>query len=180
MKILVDRLSATPTALRFEAGTGWWQQHMPARGDLPKPPQEPVCLALGAHTLGEDLYLEGSLAGYRHSLREPFRLVLEPAGLRTPADPEAAEALGRNGLCLLDEFETGWYRGGEIHLDSVCAEVISLALPVVPLCREDCAGLCGQCGADLNRGDCGCETVRPPSPFDVLAALRDGKDRGVD
>jgi uncharacterized protein len=192
MKILVDRLSATPSAFRFEAGAGWWQQHMPTKGDLPMPPQAPVHLEFEAHTLGEDLYLEGGIAGefelecgrclarYRQRLREPFRLVLEPAGLRTPADPEAAAALDRNGLCLGDEFETGWYRGGEIHLDSVCVEVISLGLPVKPLCREDCAGLCPQCGADRNQVDCGCEKIRPPSPFDVLASLRESKTRGAD
>jgi uncharacterized protein len=187
MKILVDRLSATATPFRFEAGAGWWQQHMPADGELPDPPVAPFCVEGRAHTLGEDLYLEAAIEGelelecgrclarYRHRLREPFRLVLEPAGLRTPADPEAAAALDRNGLCLSDEFETGWYRGGEIQLDSVCLEVISLALPVKPLCREDCAGLCAQCGADRNQADCGCEQIRPPSPFDVLASLRDGK-----
>lgn len=184
MKILVDRLSATPTPFQFEAGSGWWQQHMPAKGDLPRAVCEPFRVEGQAHTLGEDLYLEGEITGalelecsrclarYRHALREPFRLVLEPAGPGQPAEPEAAAALGRDGLCLGDEFETGWYRGGEIHLDSVCLEVISLALPVQPLCREDCAGLCPQCGADRNQGACGCEAIRRPSPFDVLAALR--------
>lgn len=191
MKILVDRLSATPTSFRFEAGAGWWQQHMPSGRDLPAAPSQPLRVEGQGHTLGEDLYLEGTIEGefevecsrclkrYRHALREPFRLVLEPAGTREPTDPEAAAALGRNGLCLGDEFETGWYRGGEIHLDAVCLEVISLALPVKPLCQEDCAGLCAQCGADLNQRDCGCEQVRPPSPFDVLASLRDGKPEGV-
>jgi uncharacterized protein len=105
--------------------------------------------------------------------------VLEPAGSRVPADPEAAVALARDGLCLGDEFETGWYRGGEVRLDSVCLEVISLALPVKPLCREDCAGLCARCGSDLNPGACGCPEERPKSPFDVLVALRDGEPKGV-
>jgi uncharacterized protein len=29
-------------------------------------------------------------------------------------------------------------------------EAISLAEPIAPLCREDCAGLCATCGEDLN------------------------------
>ena len=189
MKILVDRLSTTPAPFRFEAGTGWWQQHLGSKRGLPRQPEVPFEVQGHAHRLGEDLYLEGELRGalalecsrclarYRHRLGEPFRLVLEPAGLRTPADPEAAAALDREGLCLGDEFETGWYRGGEIRLDSVCLEVISLALPVKPLCKEDCAGLCAQCGADRNQGDCDCKETRPRSPFDVLAALRDGEAR---
>jgi uncharacterized protein len=190
MKILVDRLSETPTPFRFEAGAGWWGEHVRPGPGVPAAPAEPLQICGRAHTLGDDLYLDGTITGtlelecgrclarYRHALREPFRLVLEPAGLRIPADPEAAAALERDGLCLGDEFEMGWYRGGEIQLDSVCLEVISLALPVKPLCREDCAGLCPRCGAELSRGPCGCPEARSPSPFDVLATLRPGKPGG--
>ncbi len=32
-----------------------------------------------------------------------------------------------------------------------------LAVPMKPLCREDCAGLCQTCGRDLNKGQCDCE-----------------------
>lgn len=191
MKILVDRLTATPTPLRFEAGTGWWQQHMPPGRDLPRELEQPFAIEVRAHTMGEDVYLEGVIEGsltlecsrclarYGHRLREPFRLVLEPAGSRVPADPEASAALARDGLCLGDEFETGWYRGGEIRLDSVCLEVISLSLPVQPLCRDDCAGLCARCGADLNQERCGCREAAAKSPFEVLAALR-GEPKGAE
>ena len=185
MKILVDQLTATPTPLHFEEGTAWWRAHMPPEAGLPDEVAELFQVDVRAHKMGEDLYLDGAcegaldlecgrcLARYRHRLREAFRLVLEPAGIRTPADPEASKALVRDGLCLGDDFETGWYRGGEIHLDSVCLEVISLALPVKPLCQEDCAGLCAHCGANLAQGPCGCEQAVEDSPFAVLAALRD-------
>ena len=191
MKIHVDRLTATPTPARFEVGTGWWQQHLPPRRELPRELPEPFQVQWSAHRMGEDVYVAGQIDGtlelecsrclarYGHRLREAFRLVLEPAGSRVPADPEAAASLVQEGLCLGDEFETGWYRGGEIHLDSVCLEVISLALPVKPLCREDCAGLCAQCGSDLNGDACGCKEATPKSPFDVLAALRDGEPKGA-
>lgn len=35
-------------------------------------------------------------------------------------------------------------------------EELVLAVDAYPLCREDCRGLCPRCGADLNRGACGC------------------------
>ena len=35
-------------------------------------------------------------------------------------------------------------------------EELALAVEAFPLCREDCRGLCPRCGADLNRGACGC------------------------
>jgi uncharacterized protein len=39
--------------------------------------------------------------------------------------------------------------------DAVREELV-LAAPAYPLCREECRGLCPQCGADLNPGPCGC------------------------
>ena len=185
MKILVDHLTVTPTDLSFEGNAAWWRAVMPEHAELPRVLLAPIEFRLEAHRMGQDVYLEGGaegalelecsrcLARYGHRLREAFRLVLEPAGSRISADPEAVAALDRDGLCLGDEFETGWYRGGEIRLDSVCLEVISLALPVQPLCREECPGLCSRCGAELAEGPCGCDEARPNSPFAVLAALRD-------
>ncbi len=38
-------------------------------------------------------------------------------------------------------------------LDAV-REAVILSLPGLPLCREDCRGLCHVCGADLNKGTC--------------------------
>jgi uncharacterized protein len=40
-------------------------------------------------------------------------------------------------------------------------EEVALAVSAYPLCREDCAGLCPRCGADLNAGPCRC-----PAPTD--------------
>jgi uncharacterized protein len=184
MKIDLAALSETPTPFAFEVGPAWWRSHVPAQQGFPQEPAEPLQLSVRGHKIGEDVVLEGRLEGvlplecgrclarYRQPLRESFRLVLEPAGSRVPADPEAAAVLARDGLYLGDEFETGWYREGEIHLDSVCLELIALALPVQPLCREDCAGLCPRCGVDRNSSPCDCGEVRPESPFAALAALR--------
>jgi len=194
MKIEVERLTSDPLPFAFEEGTPWWAQRMLAQPGVPRELAEPIVVEGNAYRggAGEELVVEGTVAGaldlecarclarYRHRLHEPFRLVLEPAGTRTPAEPEAAEALFRDGLCLTDEIEMGWYRGSEIQLDEVCLELISLALPVKPLCREDCAGLCSRCGADRNESSCSCDEVAPNSPFAVLAALRGGKAEGAD
>ena len=49
-------------------------------------------------------------------------------------------------------------------------------VPYVPLCKDDCAGLCPQCGANLNEGPCGCGKdaalegfEQAANPFSVLA-----------
>ena len=43
-----------------------------------------------------------------------------------------------------------------VDLAPLVHEAILLDLPVAPLCRPDCRGLCVQCGSDKNLGDCGC------------------------
>lgn len=60
----------------------------------------------------------------------------------------------------------------------ICAALIVEA-PLVPLCREDCAGLCPTCGANLNEGPCGCgpdadleEFERAANPFSALSGFK--------
>lgn len=53
--------------------------------------------------------------------------------------------------------------------DAVC-QYATMTIPMKPLCREDCAGLCPQCGKDLNKKPCGCV----PSEIDLRwAKLRE-------
>jgi len=189
LKILVDRLTATPVATSFSVSPQWLAQQLggPERGGPVEGLTEDVRFEVRAHKMGADVYLEGELTGsldlacsrcltrYRGPIRERFRLVLEPAGERVPADPEGAAALAQDGLYLGDEVESGWFRGPEIHLDRFVGEILALAVPVQPLCREDCRGLCPRCGLDRNVASCGCADDRPGSPFAVLAKLRDAE-----
>ena len=56
-----------------------------------------------------------------------------------------------------------------IELDELCIEHTILALPDVPLCRDDCRGLCPQCGTNRNLGACSCAPdADPRSPWTVL------------
>jgi uncharacterized protein len=49
-----------------------------------------------------------------------------------------------------------------VDLTEAVREEVGLAVPAYLQCREDCAGLCPRCGADLNEGPCGC--ARSPEP----------------
>ncbi len=54
-------------------------------------------------------------------------------------------------------------RVAAVDLGSVVREELALALQAhLLLCREDCAGLCPKCGADLNAGPCACHTPAEP------------------
>ena len=56
-----------------------------------------------------------------------------------------------------------------LDLAAICWEELMLALPVTPLCRKDCKGLCAGCGVNLNEGMCAC-TEEEGDPR--MAALR--------
>jgi uncharacterized protein len=45
---------------------------------------------------------------------------------------------------------------GYFQIDNLVRETIILALPLKPLCSEECKGLCPICGADLNKSPCSC------------------------
>ena len=51
-----------------------------------------------------------------------------------------------------EDLETSYYRDDQIDLNELLREQFYLALPMKPLCREDCKGLCAQCGTNLNTG----------------------------
>lgn len=184
MNLLVDSLTETPTPFRFTATPGWFRERFADRARPLEDLSDALEVEGRAYRVGADLLVEGQLRGaielgcsrclarYRAPVREPFRLVLEPAGARVPADPEGAEALSSDGLYLGDEAETGWFRGQELRLDRFIGEVISLALPMQPVCRDDCKGLCPRCGVDRNVESCNCAEIRPDSPFAVLGKLK--------
>ncbi len=50
------------------------------------------------------------------------------------------------------------FDGSAIDVDEIVREQILLAVPTRMLCREDCKGICPECGADRNTGECNCVT----------------------
>jgi uncharacterized protein len=65
-------------------------------------------------------------------------------------------------------------RQDQLDLELVSREAILLDLPLAPLCREDCAGLCDTCGADLNEGACSCAPEVADPRWSALDALSFG------
>jgi DUF177 domain-containing protein len=56
-----------------------------------------------------------------------------------------------------EDLTTAYYHGHLLDLGEMLREQFYLALPMRPLCREDCQGLCPQCGTNLNQGTCACD-----------------------
>lgn len=60
-----------------------------------------------------------------------------------------------------DLEERYMFTGHELRLDVIAAEALLLEAPVYILCREDCKGLCDECGTNLNQKTCDCGSDRP-------------------
>ncbi|MBE6778180.1 MAG: DUF177 domain-containing protein [Ruminococcaceae bacterium] len=58
-----------------------------------------------------------------------------------------------------------------LALDDLVQAAIFLELPYKSLCREDCHGLCPQCGKDLNEGPCGCQHKTVDPRLEILSQL---------
>ena len=84
------------------------------------------------------------------------------------ADKEAPEDMDDDEFDVLPEDNV-------IDLEPLLNAALLLEFPLVPLCDDECKGLCPTCGANLNKGPCGCAPAEgdggddaPPNPFAVL------------
>lgn len=74
--------------------------------------------------------------------------------------------LGANDLSL------GFYQDGVIDVDDLAREQIELALPMARLCSQECRGLCPECGANLNLGECACSEDQVDMRWAALKELK--------
>ncbi len=73
----------------------------------------------------------------------------------------------------IEDLQLGYYDGKEIDLAPIVEEQLILALPYAVLCRNDCKGLCPQCGANRNAHPCGCQPERDGDPrFQLFKGLK--------
>jgi uncharacterized protein len=89
--------------------------------------------------------------------------------------PHVVEEQGPGAAEMRDEDVALFYaEGGKVDLGTVATEQIYRDLPLKPVCRPDCRGLCATCGVNRNLLECDC----PGDRGDLrLAALVDLKER---
>jgi len=143
----------------------------------------PIRIRLKAARIGEMVEVEGDLATtlrltcgrclteFVGPLATDFAITYAREAHDLPADDAPAE-----GRAAAEDAGLIHFRGEEIDLTEGIQEQVVLCLPLRPLCREDCKGLCAACGADLNSGACDCRREPPAGPFAALRHLRLGKD----
>jgi len=71
-----------------------------------------------------------------------------------------------------DDLEVDFYQGDSLDVGGLLRSETALALPMKPLCRPDCRGLCPVCGGNRNVTECRCETRGIDPRLAPLEALR--------
>ena len=71
-----------------------------------------------------------------------------------------------------DDLTTAFYENDTIDLGQMMREQFFLALPMKPLCRDECKGLCPVCGINWNKGACNCSIQWEDPRLAALKALR--------
>lgn len=80
-----------------------------------------------------------------------------------PGEQELEE-LDFNTLVVADEA---------LETRPIVLEQLQLNIPMKPLCRTDCKGLCPRCGADRNAGECSCAAAAPDPRWAALGELKE-------
>ena len=75
-----------------------------------------------------------------------------------------------------DDLTTAFYENETIDLGQLMREQFYLALPMKPLCSENCFGLCAMCGTNLNRETCSCQRDWEDPRLAVLRQLKADHD----
>lgn len=86
--------------------------------------------------------------------------------------PHASNAGAEERQIEEDDLSTSFYDNDELNLGQLMLEQFYLSLPMKPLCRQDCQGLCTVCGTNLNRAACQCEREWVDPRFAALRALK--------
>ncbi|MBI2067150.1 MAG: DUF177 domain-containing protein [Deltaproteobacteria bacterium] len=69
---------------------------------------------------------------------------------------------------VVDDIDFSFYEGNEIDVGKMVREALVLSVPIRWLCREDCRGICPQCGQNLNEKICECLPRQSNRPLAVL------------
>jgi len=104
------------------------------------------------------------LEAITHEVKRQFDLLYRPLGVDRRADEVAIHEA---------DTEIGYYAGDGLPLEDVLREQVLLEVPIKSVCREDCRGLCLQCGRNLNRESCDCAPALNDERWNALRDLKD-------
>jgi uncharacterized protein len=103
------------------------------------------------------------LEQYEEYLEDRFEAVYLPQ----PAVREKEEEIELD----VTDLNVSYYKKDSIEIYELLREQVLLLLPLKPLCKADCAGLCPSCGHNLNEETCDCQKTTADPRFAVLEQL---------
>ncbi len=128
----------------------------------------PVSLS-GTYMLADETVIVRGVA--RAAIESPCSRCLRPTVTQVEAAFEEAFARDTGEPRQADD-DLYMYSGHVLELDEAVRTALLLEMPSRVLCKEDCRGLCSQCGADLNVHACSCQKdLNHSNPFSALASL---------
>ena len=176
MKIAVDQITESPQDISFSEGIEELNLVYTENQirDFLFPPFLDVNLVY--YRSGREIFFQGGLRGtiegscgrclqsYSFPVERKFDFVLTP-------DPFWAKSKELNW----DEMGLSFYAAEEINLSPFIREQVLLALPMRPLCKDGCRGLCGGCGVNLNDEPCLCASSSGDPRMAPFRALKIGQ-----
>lgn len=172
--IKVDTIPAEGLLIDFLLEPAWFKEIALER-PLGFAPSGPVEVQGELTKTGQGIIFRGRVRG-KIKLEcgrclEPFLKSLdEPVGLEwrlISAQPKPSDKEKDSGL-QVEDLETGLVQEGVLDLSERILEEVILAIPIKPLCRESCLGLCPVCGEDRNVNPCDCKSKGENGPFAAL------------
>lgn len=122
----------------------------------------PVFFVDGSLKAGVQLTCSRCAVDFSYNVNTVFHCHEEPLTL----------ASNESNLYLLKrDMDIDHYAGTEIEINDIFREQLLLAVPIHPLCKPDCRGLCPKCGQNLNLGTCNCTVEERANPFSVIKEL---------
>jgi uncharacterized protein len=135
---------------------------------IPVPEQVPAVLAVNRANTGTVFTI-----AFDVRLHGPCYRCLDDAVLDLSLHAREYQAEDPSGEPGDDQLATPYLENGNLDLSSWARDAVALALPDKILCRPDCAGLCPQCGKDLNDEPHTHELSAADSRWAALEALRE-------
>jgi DUF177 domain-containing protein len=137
---------------------------------------EPFSFHLRFQRTGQLVELEGQVTAdillscgrclkeFRLPVAESFALTFSPVPQKDVDDEEVELDADELGLIT--------YQDETLDLAAPLLEQLVMAVPISPVCSDECHGLCAECGLDLNDSRCLCEKKVFNNKFSVLARIK--------
>jgi len=171
MKLLVKDIS--------EGYSHYSESENPADAGLESEPEAefnaPLKIEVDITREGNEYYVQGTVGT---TIRVMCARCLGPADVAGEGEFEGIFGWRKTVKPFLEislDSDLHKFGGPELDISPLIREAVLMSIPIAALCREDCAGLCPQCGADLNKGKCNCQPEETDPRWSELKKLFEDK-----